>query len=131
MPAAGHALYILSIRLERAGLDGGSSLAASAEGARTIVGSGRHRQLLERKLTSAGYRDTDALHYTDRLIFADRPRLIRVDEGCPRIVPTMIEQALSARIDQLSYRVNLEGLGVTEGSDEFDRVLPGLKVEQS
>jgi hypothetical protein len=49
-----------------------------------------------------------------------------VDRACPSITPTTISglgSARSARILGVSYVVNMDGLGVLEGTPEFDTLL--------
>jgi hypothetical protein len=135
VPAHGHDLYILSLRLEDAGMNAGASLVTLVEGIRTELGTkSRHRHVFEAKLASREYDDNDAGLYLRRLVLADAPRLIMVDDDMPRITSSTLEETmnsgLASRIDRVSYRVNLEGMGVPEGSREYEAVLPGLKLSQ-
>lgn len=134
-PAPGHLLFILSIRVESAGLGEGSSLKDQVAQLRSrLERDQKSLQSFEQKLASARYDNADGDQYIEPFILADSPRLIPVNEECPRIVPTMIEgqlsEALAARIDQLSYRVNLEGLGVSEGERVYDEVLNGVRLSR-
>ena len=50
-----------------------------------------------------------------------------VDLSCPRITSTNVHwstPAVRARVDSVTYRINLEGLGFSDGSPEFLRLIP-------
>jgi len=133
-PANGHKLFILSIRLEAAGAHSGRSLAEQTTAVRSRLGVAADvRHVFEAKLASAGYRDSDDPLYSARFILADPPRLIPVDRGCPQIVAPMISDRIpedvAGRIDEVSYRVDLEGLGVAQGTDEYKLLLGDWSVD--
>jgi hypothetical protein len=133
VPAAGHQLYLLSLRLEASGAVGGRSLPAQVSRLRNRLSDNeKSRDLFEQKLWSAQYRDEDAFLFNEHFIFSDRPRLIPVDEQCPRITTSLLNAGmradLASRIDQISYYVNLEGLGVSEGSAEYTEILGRIRL---
>lgn len=133
MPADGHELFLLSVRLEAAGSDGGRSLADQVHRIRQMLASAtRARQEFESRLLARQYCDADAAFYSDRMILADSPRLIRVNDECPRITTDMLSNALggrlAGRIRQVVYQVNLDGLGMPHDSDDFKRVLGAVRV---
>ncbi len=133
-PSKGHSLFILSLRLADAGSDGGLSLKERVAGIRqSITGANTARAKFEEKLASAEYDDDDDEHYGNRLILADSPMIVPVDERCPRVTLNMLESvmpsAVAGRIDQMSYRVDLEGLGEPEGGQTYKRTLGDLTLE--
>jgi hypothetical protein len=58
--------------------------------------------------------------------------LMFVDTSFPRIIPELLLASMSAnvasRIEQISYQVNLEGLGDPEGSAAYKAVLGDLQL---
>jgi len=133
-PSTGHTLYLLSLRFEDAGLAGGKSLDDEIEEIRFILGDNSvERSDFENRLLSSGYLDKDADHYQDKLIFADDPVLAMVDEHLPRITKSMLEATLQSetagRIGDVSYRIDIDGIGARQGSELFSQVLGKLKLE--
>jgi len=130
----GHKLYLLSLKFEGAGLVLGRSLYDEVENIRLHFSIGSaERKDFEDRLLAAGYRDEDSEHYQEKLILADQPMLIYVDDKCPKItteiISTGVPSEVSGRIDDVSYRVNLEGLGVAHGSREFINILGKIQLE--
>lgn len=135
VPALGHDLYVLSLRLEDAGMIAGVSLVDLVRELRMACDkNSRHRYAFEAKLASRQYDDNDAHLYRKRVVLADQPRLIPVNDSMPRITTATIKQSIGAdlasRIDEVAYRLNLEGMGEAEGSPAYEAVLPGLKLSQ-
>lgn len=127
-PSLEHSLFILSLRLENAGLGMGKSLADLVKIIRfNLKQEVDQLSKFESKLENAGYKDPDEKHYQDKLILADLPMLIMVDEYCPRITNEIISLSLtpeiSGRISDVSYRVNFEGLGQAQGSEFYKNIL--------
>ena len=126
----GRSLYILSLQFTRAGLGPGKTLTRG--GGRRACRRLAHSRLrswpeLEARLERAGWRADHGPYYRTRWSLRKSARLIAVDETCPLIVPgTLASLGASrlSRIVQLSYRVDLEGLGSEDGSAEFLQILP-------
>lgn len=134
--ANGHTLHILSLRLEDAGSGDGAGLSELVARVREdLQPDTATANEFEQKLSAASYYDADVAHYGRKLTFADKPRLVEIDIGTPRITTNMLEDTLgselASRIDQVNYRVNLEGMGNEEGSPEYAMILPGVTVEHS
>lgn len=132
--APGHDLYLLSVLLEAAGTNGGCTLSDQVQKVRMLVGANEpFRHDLEAKLASALYRDEDSAFYGARLMIAAEPHLILVDKKCPRITPSLLTREMSegvaSRIGQVSYQVNLEGLGAPLGAKTFGALLANIKLE--
>lgn len=119
-------LYLVSLRFADAG-SGGETLGETVERITSVVAPD-DRQRLEEKLTAAGFRGTDAIHYSRRRRLADRPRLISVTEGVPRLTADALAALpasyASNAISDVSYRIDVEGLGFEEGTPEFSAVVP-------
>jgi hypothetical protein len=127
VPSPNHKLYLLSIQVEPAGM-GGHSLPDMVKGVLGLLAD--HPLAIERvgrALLRLGYDEHDGALYGDRWQLRNRPRLIAVDDSCPRLTGESLE-ALdpqnSNRISELHYRVNLEGLGYTDDTEYFQAALP-------
>lgn len=134
MPSHDHELFILSIRIEGAGLESGLALYERVARIRSsLLDADVERREFEARLSSSGYRDSDAEHYRTRFILADSPMLIPVDQDCPRITSTMLSKWIApdvaGRVDEVSYTVNLNGLGAAQGTTTFQAVLGTVEVE--
>jgi putative PD-(D/E)XK family protein DUF4420 len=133
-PSKGHTLYLLSLRFEGAGLNAGKSLYDEIQSIRRSLGNAStERSEFENRLLLTGYFDKDAEHYHDKLIFADDPVLAIVDERLPKITKNILESALqpeiAGRIGDVSYRIDIDGIGARQGSELFSQVLGKLKLE--
>lgn len=124
-PTIDSALYLLSVRFTDAG-SGGETLGETVTRIGALLSPG-DRQPYEDKLRAAGFRTDDAVHYSRRRRIADRPRLIAVVDGVPRLTAAalaVLPAAFStAGISDVSYRVDVEGMGFEEGTSEFAAVL--------
>jgi hypothetical protein len=127
VPSPSHQLYVLSIQVEPAGA-GGRSLPELVDRVLDLLSD--QPAVLDRfgrSLGRVGYDDRDKALYKERWQLRSRPRLISVDDSCPQLTRARVE-ALdpknSHRISELHYRVNLEGLGSPDDSNEFRAVLP-------
>lgn len=119
-------LYLVSLRFSDAG-SGGETLGETV-GRITSLVTPDDRQRLGEKLTAAGFHRANAIHYSRRRRLADRPRLIPVTGGVPRLTADALA-ALPASfasngISDVTYRIDVEGLGFEEGTPEFSAVVP-------
>lgn len=128
----GHDLYIFSVRVEAAGARSGRSLADQVFLLREGLGEGKFRERFEQRLKASRFKDADSDFYRESLVVADSPRLVPVNNACPRITPQILESELGrsvlSRIDNVTYQVDVEGMGYAQGSAEFMRVLGALEV---
>jgi len=127
-PSADCRLFLVSLRIVTAG-SGGSTLPETV--ARLTMAfsafpgaAKRFGQILE----SLGYRETEAVHYRRRWRFADDARLVAVDDGCPRLTRSALDLLptgfAAALVRNAAYEIDVEGLGVTDGTPDFTVVLP-------
>ena len=125
-PTIDSALYLLSLRFIDAG-SGGETLGETVTRIGASLSPG-DRQPYEDKLRAAGFRTDDAVHYSRRRRVADKPRLIPIVDGVPRLTAAALAALpaafSTAGISDVSYRVDVEGMGFEEGTPEFAAVLP-------
>lgn len=121
-------LYLLSLHFTRAGLGAGWTLGSQIADLRAILKNHtKERDRLEALLRDAKWSDEDDHLYTDRYKARANACLIPVDDAFPRLTPDMVRAALgelTTRVDDLTYRVDVDGLGALDGSAEFLAVLP-------
>ncbi|RWC91886.1 MAG: PD-(D/E)XK motif protein [Mesorhizobium sp.] len=125
-PTAGARLYLLSLRFVDAGA-GGETLGEMVERIAATIAPGDLPNF-EDKLAAIGFRAADAVHYSRRRRIADRARLVPIEDGVPRLTAEALTE-LPARfaptgISDITYRIDIEGLGLEEGTTEFAAVVP-------
>lgn len=127
-PTAGCSLYLVSLRFVDAG-SGGETLAQTVD---RILTSGDAvpgtRAAILSKLADLGYHLADSAHYSRRRRIADAARLILIEDGCPRLTPAAMAALPSGfaanLIQDVRYRVDVEALGYSDGTEPFLAVLP-------
>lgn len=79
-------------------------------------------------LESSRYFERSADQYTKKFRLGSLPTLIRVDDSFPRFTRETIRQAFgersASRISRVDYKVDVDGLGVADGTDEFLLQIP-------
>lgn len=125
----GRCLYILSVQYTRAGLGPGKTLTEAMTGVHAAVSAQSPMLVaeLETRLERSGWRADHGPYYRTRWSLRNSARLVPVDEACPTIVPDTLASLGASRLSrivQVSYRVDLEGLGFEDGSAEFRQILP-------
>lgn len=133
VPSAGFDLYVVSLQITHAG-SGGATLEEAVQG---IAAELRHDPQAERAfielLALSGYRPQDAPRYPRRRRLLGQALLVPVVDGCPRLTPEAIS-AIPApfapeRVRDVTYRVDLHGLGVPDGDPRFLGVLPASSAD--
>ncbi|MBY5917753.1 PD-(D/E)XK motif protein [Rhizobium leguminosarum] len=128
MPSLGCDLYILSLQSTNAG-SGGQTLpevvASVAEILRRWPGEEQQfRHLLEK----VGYHSNDEPLYTVRRRFRSNPIIIPVADGIPRLtkdaVMSLDARYSAGRILHVVYDIDVGGLGYSDGSEAFLKLLP-------
>jgi hypothetical protein len=77
-------------------------------------------------LARLGWADNDAPHYTTHYHLRGEFAAIPVDNSCPAIVPTTLATLgphLSSRIERLSYAIDVDGLGMLDGTKGFNKLI--------
>lgn len=111
-PSEGRALAVLSVQLTPAPKGVGLTLPDLVAGCSRRIGDGVLIGRLRDSLASVGYRDEQAVLYSDRWSLRSEPVLYPVDERFPAILPIGLEAcvAQAERVVDLRYQVDLEGL---------------------
>lgn len=127
-PKLGRPLYVVSIQLTPLGSAGGMTLAERVTRALALAraaGMEAEDRLLER-LAKCGWSPQQARFYVQPFGLRCDPCLVAVDEEFPAITRASLGglgPARLARLDGVSYRVNLAGLGMPAGSAMFHATL--------
>lgn len=129
MPSPGCSLFIASLRIEDAGSGGETLPDVVASIYFRLAGSEDIKALFSAGLTAVGYRDADVNYYSRRRRRpADAVIIVPVEDGCPRLTTESFEKLPARyapeRILDVTYKVDLSGLGFVDGSTEFLRILP-------
>ncbi|MBR1252280.1 PD-(D/E)XK motif protein [Bradyrhizobium sp. AUGA SZCCT0240] len=126
-PSLQRPLYLLSLQLTLGGLSG-CSLSAAVEEIRRQVPPALEPQLLE-KLKDGGWRLEHASYYNTPFLLRTPPVLVPVDETFPKLSleNLTLDPDIRARVTNVSYDIDVEGLGTEDGSVPFLEVLPAKK----
>ncbi len=119
-------LYILSLLIQPAGGAPGTSLADAVADARARLANPEAIGRFNLTLTGLGYRDEDEPFYRRAWCMRAAAALVPVDEGCPRLTRPHVDTMLgvvASRIDDVHYRVNLDGLGWLDPDPRFTAVI--------
>lgn len=127
-PSQDHELHILSLMLAPAGDTGTIQLVEQVDSIRKQLSVDvRRKEEFNALLERLGYRDADSDRCLQRWVHRTLPALVPVNSNCPKITPAELVSApgdLLVRLEDIKYRVNLEGLGFEDGTREFIEVLP-------
>jgi hypothetical protein len=121
-------LQFLSVQLTLAGGNkDGFSLSSTVASvlAAAAQASPRAAELIRNQIRGQGWEDEDAPHYTTRYYLRAPLMTVHISDTFPAIVPeTLISLGRAvSRVDRVSYVINVEGLGVLDGTKHFERAL--------
>lgn len=121
-------LYLVSLRLQAAGQGGRSLPEAVGDVRDLLMPAPAEATQFEQVLGLAGYRDEDADLYAARRRLADPAVVVAVVDGFPRLTRAALGELSAAyaaeRIVDVTYRIDVEGLGRPDGTPEFLAVIP-------
>lgn len=129
-PKRGRPLFFLSLQFTAATEATGETLTGAvarisrAAGAASGAAEAKVNSLLER----LGWREHQRGLYLTRYALRSDPHLIRVDDRFPAVTQGTLEplgRERLARIDRVSYAVNLDGMGIVATDRQFDQLLKG------
>jgi hypothetical protein len=120
-----HDLFVLSLQVEPAGADAGTALPDRVAEMRQVLPAAE-RAVFNERLGGMGYSDDKSAFYGRHLQLRNPAKLIRADE-----IPALTSRTLQdlgrdyeLRIRDVHYRLDVSGLGVADGTQEFLEVLP-------
>jgi hypothetical protein len=128
-PSPGRRLHLVSIQLEPAGNEAGLSLPELVDRvrARIPVGSSDSDALETSLLVGWRFSDVHAPFYRDRFQLRTLATLTTVLGEFPRLTPALLTgMPGSERIEDVQYRISVDGLGVGDGTAEFLAIIPGV-----
>lgn len=125
-PSVGCTLYLISMQITDAGT-GGRSLPELADALRSGLLDADVKQY-DQRLAASGYVARHASHYGRRRRLRSDMTMILVEDGAPRLTA----DGLSAlppgfapeRIGHVVYDIDVGGLGVADGSEQFLAIIP-------
>jgi hypothetical protein len=82
------------------------------------------------QLARLGWSDSDSKLYPQRYQLRTAMAGIAVDKQCPAIVPetlAALSKVASARIERVSYTIDVDGIGVLDGTVAFERLVFGKR----
>jgi len=126
VPSPGHTLYIVSIQVGMAGSGSGKKLLDWVNSISQTL-TGKQSVKFEEGLTKYGYRHEHSQYYYHNLQLASETFIVPVSDEIPRITGASLEKTLgsqSHRVSDVHYRLDVQGLGFPDGSDEFLSVIP-------
>jgi len=126
-PTAGRGLLLLSLQLTPSPQHarGVFSLATMVGSVgQALKESSVNDERFERRLAKAGWKQSHSRFYTANYLMRAVPKLINVDDSCPRLTTPILVGVNSERVTSVSYRIDVSGLGFEDGSEEFLKVLP-------
>jgi len=129
VPSPGLRLYLVSIQLASAGGSPGVSVPTAVGRIQNQLGGATEEAaLFFAHLDALGYRDEHAGLYSAEFRLRSAPVLIEADRSLPILSPVLLRDsfgpAAAARFENVTYTLNVEGLGWPEASSPFQQVLP-------
>jgi Putative PD-(D/E)XK family member, (DUF4420) len=128
-PTPGLTLHILSLQFEPAGAANAMTLPDQVQKVRALLGGTPSQlELFDRGLLLGWrYADEDASDYQAGRCLRSLPALIPVNATLPRITEGLVRDRFGSdagRVDEVRYRLDVDGLGVLDGTPAFLDVLP-------
>lgn len=128
VPSKGCSLFLVSVQLSPAGGSSGFSLAGKFQTlVKTLAGVPDRLQQFTAAAQACGLVQTELAHYARRFVLRRPLAVVPVDKHFPAITRPVIQSALgslAARVETLTYDVNLEGLEHEDGTPGFKAALP-------
>lgn len=124
----GCSLSLLSLQFTAAGPSEGWTLGDAVDAVRRVLGTPALLSTFDGILADAfGLEPRDLAAYTGRVKLRTLPYLVPIGRGFPRLEPARVLTAEAwARISDVRYRVDVEGLGHLPGTEPFVQVLGEL-----
>jgi hypothetical protein len=116
-PTMGHKLFLISLQVAPAGTRGGENLSQMVNSICqqvALIEGAKEADDIREKIKNLGYREQHSGFYLGPFVLRNAPRVIFVDKTFPRITREYIEKIVgreASRIEDIQYRVDVEGLG--------------------
>jgi len=116
-PSIGHKLTLVSLQVTQAGDNSGESLSDIVNDIIEEAKLAKYHQNADSLIdliNSSGYRKEHSEFYRDSLVLRTLPRIIPVNQNLPSITKESLYNHIGndiSRIDNVQYRINVEGLG--------------------
>ncbi len=127
-PSPAHTLYLISILLGPPGSGTGFSLASKIQSIEGLLAAApAEKAEFMVLLESCGYQILDHVHYCRCFILRKPSVVVLVDERLPAITSISLGAAFgerAARIERISYDLNIEGLELDHETSDFQSFLP-------
>jgi hypothetical protein len=130
-PKVNRKLQFVSVQLTL-GADNKDAFSLPAKIASVLASAGRvsppAAELIRDQIRKQGWEDEDAPNYMTRYQFRAPLMTARVSGSFPAMTPRALialGKATASRIDHVSYWINVDGLGVLDGTKHFARALFG------
>jgi hypothetical protein len=130
-PKAQRRLWMLSVQLTSGGKSNKSFSLASMVSVTLSLAAQSGNAAVDRiryQICRQGWEDEDAVHYAHRYCLRSPMMAARVDDHFPAIVPGTLSSLgahCAARIQYVSYSIDVTGLGVEDGTKSFNQALFG------
>jgi hypothetical protein len=128
VPSVGCSLYLVSVLAQPTGPAAGNSVPELVSRITALLSSARAELgTFQDRLRAADYRETDAVHYVTRWALRAAPKAILIHSDFPSITQGRLDWMLgtsnSGRISDVGYSLDVSGLGVEYGTDEFRNII--------
>lgn len=127
-PSPDHDLFLLSLHFANAGSGHAWSLGGQIRELRDLLRVDVPAlEMFDQAIERVGWQDDDDHIYIGRYQERQLARLVRVDGTLPAVTQSLITDKFGsegARISEATYVLNVEGLGVEDGSSVFAETLP-------
>jgi hypothetical protein len=123
-PSPDRPLWLLSVQFTASTSERAETLSSAATSLADLIeqedvsAANEYRERLEQ----AGWTSQQSGLYTDRFELRTKPVLVRADDHLPRLRPSLLDrqtEAVRSRVSHIRYRLNVDGLGTSDGSDQF------------
>lgn len=128
VPSVGCSLYLVSVLAQATGPAAGHSVPELVSSIATLLSSARVQLgTFQDRLRAVDYREADAVHYVTRWALRAAPKAIFIDADFPCITQSGLDRMLGAsnsgRISDVGYALDVNGLGVEHGTEEFRKIM--------
>jgi hypothetical protein len=116
LPTKDRELFLVSFQFTPCNKDveGALSLQTQTRAIEEVIDDQELVNRFKARLRLAGWREEHSMHYGSSYLLRTKPRLIKVDDQCPRLTPDLlnhIDPIVMNGISDVRYRIDVTGLG--------------------